>query len=460
MNSIPAHILLTAEVRFQDTPEDKAAHVKKLCINLPLPTICKELNADYQKTLRRYKALEEGKEWTGVGRPPLINYKDAISIHSMIKQKFRKKDCADYTDIANCLDDKYRKKLEKMAPEDREKYPPNLRKNYKYEASNRLQLNTKCPCTIDKDRYECATTKTIEYFFENTYTEEMCSGVPPQLCFNSDETSVEISKPRKIIIPPGEQEGHKVDKFHFSCHISAMVTINAAGDDFVPYIIVPLKNMPKDLTPLVAGGKIDIGGSDNGWINDECFECWAKKFIERVIEIRKTYHFDQKQKAILFLDGHCSRNNRHVMDIFKKANIEVIIFPPHLTHIMQPFDRVVARPLKDALPRIASHIIDEIDENEQEKISVVRTAEIQGFVDAHRIATTTHNCRIAFEACGLLPRNPEKILKNKNVHVSQKNFIQTDLVPNNAIKISGLCITSDDVRPLLRKKSPGKKSKK
>lgn len=94
---------MTAEVRFQNTLKDKDAHVKKLCISLPLPAICRKLNEDYQKTLRRYKALEEEKEWTGVRRPPLINYKDAISIHSMIKQKFRRKEWADYTDVCNLI---------------------------------------------------------------------------------------------------------------------------------------------------------------------------------------------------------------------------------------------------------------------------------------------------------------------------------------------------------------------
>lgn len=58
-----------------------------------------ELNADYQKNLRRYKALEE---WAGVEGSPLINCKDAISIHSMIKQNFLRKECADYTDVGNC----------------------------------------------------------------------------------------------------------------------------------------------------------------------------------------------------------------------------------------------------------------------------------------------------------------------------------------------------------------------
>ena len=43
-----------------------------------------------------------------------------------------------------------------------------------------------------------------------------------------------------------------------------MITINANGDDFQPYILVPLKYAPKDLLTATAAGKITIGGSLNG----------------------------------------------------------------------------------------------------------------------------------------------------------------------------------------------------
>jgi hypothetical protein len=50
------------------------------------------------------------------------------------------------------------------------------------------------------------------------------------------------------------------------------------------------------------------------------------------------------------------------MRSFKNAKIDVVIFPPHMTHIMQPFDRVIARPLKDCLGRIARAMINEVPE--------------------------------------------------------------------------------------------------
>lgn len=67
----------------------------------------------------------------------------------------------------------------------------------------------------EKNRNDCATTGTIEYFFNNTYSDEMCQGVPKQLCFNNDETSIEIGLPRKIFIPQGEKDGRKMTNLIF-----------------------------------------------------------------------------------------------------------------------------------------------------------------------------------------------------------------------------------------------------
>lgn len=455
---IPRHLLLTSEIRSQTTAEDKAAHVKFLDPNLKMTKICTELEADYQQSLRRYYALKNNRPWTGVGRPPFYDSTIIDDMNKDISMSYKKGNCTHYERLREIVDADYRSKIDQMEPEAREKFPKNLRKNYIYELSRQLKLNPKKPVIEEKDRNKCSTTETVHDFFEYTYTEEMIQDVPPQLILNADETSVEVSLPKKVLVPDKKQDAKSIDKFSISSHISAMITINATGDDFPPYVLIPLKNIPKDLLSSVASGKITIGGSPNGWMNDDCFEEWAKWLIQKVVNIRETYHFDKNRKAILFLDGHGSRNNFKVMKLFKSYHISVIIFPPHMTHIFQPFDRVIARPLKDCLSRIAKEIIDSINEESQDKTFVIRSTQIQALIDAHRVATTQKNCQKAFEACGLFPRDSDKILNHKSVKKSAQSFIHTDLNTGRPIKISGLCITSDEILPMLReKKSKTKK---
>ena len=450
--SIPRHILFSAEIRNLETPEDKAAHIKYRCESLTLAQICRELEADYKKATRRLNALKEGRKWYGVGRPPLVDKEAVKNTEKIIEQGYKKGDAVDYEVIRKKFEDHYAKKLASMTSEASEKYPPTLRKNYVYEIGKKYEFNTKTPLPAEQNRNECSTTGTVHYFFENTFTREFCEGVPPELFLNADETSVEVGLPRKVILPPGAKDGRKVDKFAAASHITAMITINATGDDFTPYVIVPLKRAPKDVSTLVASGKITLGGSPNGWMDDECFENWAIWFVDCVFEIREAYGHDRTQRAILLLDGHGSRNNSKVAKIFKDAYIDVIIFPPHMTHIMQPFDRVIARPLKDCLARIARELIEEYSPEDQSSVPVLRKVQIMSIIDAHRVATTTRNCRVAFAECGIYPYDPNKILKNKQVKNSTKNFIQTDTIPGPGFKISGKCITSDDVISCLKER--------
>ena len=451
---VPRQVLFSAEVRALKTPEEKAAFIMFNYKGYCLSRLCTSLKADYQRTRRRYLALKDGLEWHGVGRPPLVDKSALDETKDLVSKQFKISDPADYEDIRQTLENQYRQKLAAMTSETRQKYPSNLRKNYVYELSKKYEFNTKVPTEAEKNRNECSTSETVNYFFNNTFTPDLIEGVPPELFINADETSVEVGLPRKVILPPGETRADKVDKFGITSHISAMVTINATGDDFTPYLITPLKRLPKDILKLVTSGKINIGGSKNGWMDDECFAEWASWLISRVSEIREIYGYDPNTRAILLLDGHGSRNNSAVMRSFKKANIDVVIFPPHMTHIMQPFDRVIARPLKDCLGRIARAMISVIPENEQNSVPTIRLVQVRSLIDACRVATTVHNCQTAFSECGLFPYDPSKIFGNKQVRKSKQNFIQTETMAGPSFKISGRCITSADVLECLKTKSP------
>lgn len=71
-----------------------------------------------------------------------------------------------------------------------------------------------------------------------------------------------------------------------------------------------------------------------------------------------------------------------------------------MAHTFQPFDRVIARPLKDWLSRIAKEIIDSTNEENQYKQIVIQSSQIQATINAHQVATTQKNCQKAFEICG------------------------------------------------------------
>ena len=104
--------------------------------------------------------------------------------------------------------------------------------------------------------------------------------------------------------------------------------------------------------------------------------------------------------------------------MFKNNNICVIIFPSHMTHIIQQFDQVIAKQLKTALGQVARHILNDIDDNGKHQSKTIRYVQIQALIDAHRVAITQEKCRIAFDICGLFPRNQGKVISNKLIKKS------------------------------------------
>ena len=54
--------------------------------------------------------------WNGVGRLPLVGYKDVGNINDFIKRWYLMGDYTDYTIISEILENGYQKKLIKMTP--------------------------------------------------------------------------------------------------------------------------------------------------------------------------------------------------------------------------------------------------------------------------------------------------------------------------------------------------------
>ena len=110
---------------------------------------------------------------------------------------------------------------------------------YVYNVKKHLDFKAIKPTIVDKSRIKCSTSATIEHFFNNILTEELLNGIPSNLIFNADETHVEVGTPSKVIVSSNSTSGVRENKFENTSHITAMITINAAGDDFEIYVLIP-----------------------------------------------------------------------------------------------------------------------------------------------------------------------------------------------------------------------------
>lgn len=83
----------------------------------------------------------------------------------------------------------------------------------------------------------------------------------------------------------------------------------------------------------------------NGWMDTEKFKDW----FEHVFLV----HVDKLEgPKLLYLDGHKSHIDMELSLLASRNNVSILCLPPHATHILQPLDVGVFKPVKTAWAKI------------------------------------------------------------------------------------------------------------
>lgn len=89
--------------------------------------------------------------------------------------------------------------------------------------------------------------------------------------------------------------------------------------------------------------------TENGWMVESTFYDWlTKMFTPHVNKVRQDRAMNHDTKAVLFVDGHASHISVRIVEHAIENNIHIVKFPSHLTDKLQPLDKCVFGPLKDA----------------------------------------------------------------------------------------------------------------
>jgi len=84
--------------------------------------------------------------------------------------------------------------------------------------------------------------------------------------------------------------------------------------------------------------------SSSGWTSDSHGYEWLTRVFEPL-----TRPQDPTTRRLLIMDGHSSHVTANVIAFCIKNAIDLLILPPHTSHILQPLDVGVFAPLKRAL---------------------------------------------------------------------------------------------------------------
>ena len=108
--------------------------------------------------------------------------------------------------------------------------------------------------------------------------------------------------------------------------------ISATGRTIAPYMIMAGKRRMQNWfnNKLDQASIFDM--SESGFTNDRISVDWLKHFIQQ------TKSSLTALKKLLLYNGHSSHDTKEFKELAEKNNIILYMFPPHLTHVMQPLD--------------------------------------------------------------------------------------------------------------------------
>ena len=276
-------------------------------------------------------------------------------------------------------------------------------------------LRKKNAKNLSLHRAQCANAYQVAKFFKlyRTLLNKYDLNYKPFNIWNIDESGIpDMPKEQQVIGVTGEPTSQTVSGE--KPQNTTVMTYCCAGGLFMPpMVIFKGAKLDPDWYEAAPTG-YSIRTSPTGYINSKIFAAYGEKFIQ-FLKDKKLYN---KGKHLLLLDSHSSHSfNLHFMRYMKGHGVEVLCFPPHCTHLMQPLDDTPFANLKKAYQR---HIVDYNFKTSARKMNKVDFFRV--LVPAYTEAVTEKTVKSGFENTGIYPVNPKakKLLKTWPSLISDK----------------------------------------
>lgn len=204
----------------------------------------------------------------------------------------------------------------------------------------RYGLSLRVPENLSAYRASMANpTILADYYLKLDHlTTELGIKDMPDRIWNCDETGMSyVVKPGRVVTAIGKKYVYNRTYAERGETHTVLACICANGTWIPPMIIfkgvrwtdiLARDSLPNSLVKL----------SPKGWINTELFVEWFKFFISAI---------PPQRPIILLMDSHAAHIGPEVVELAKENRIYLLTFPAHCTHILQPLDVGVFKPLKD-----------------------------------------------------------------------------------------------------------------
>lgn len=210
--------------------------------------------------------------------------------------------------------------------------------DYFLNFKRRHGLSQKKPQSVEVARKRAADPFVISHYFE--LLQEVTHNVPPERIYNIDESSFCLDPSRVKVVGEKGKAAHRVTAGPGRENFTVLMGGSASGNKLPPLIIFKGKSiwdswMAK--TDEEFSG-ITYAATENGWMNSETFSNYFQRSFLPAI--------GKHRPAVLIYDGHSSHVSLEIIELAMKENVIILKLPPHTSHLLQPMDLAVFKPLK------------------------------------------------------------------------------------------------------------------
>ena len=277
------------------------------------------------------------------------------------------------------------------------------------------ELKKKNAKNLSIHRAECANAYQVAKFFQlyQSLLLQYELNNKPFNIWNINETGLpDIPREQKVVGVTGEAALQTVAG-EKPVNTTLLTYVSAGGLAMPPMVIFKGSKVDPDWREAAPSGYV-IRALKTGYIQSKLFAEYSEKFIQFLKEKK----LDKNGKYLLLLDSHSSHSfNLRFMQYMKAHDVEVLCFPPHCTHLMQPLDDVPFGGLKKAYQR---EILDYNFCFSAKKLSKLEFFRV--LVPAYTKSMSEKAIKAGFENCGIYPVNPKatKLLRTWPSLISDK----------------------------------------
>ncbi|XP_064292277.1 uncharacterized protein LOC135309805 [Plodia interpunctella] len=226
----------------------------------------------------------------------------------------------------------------------------------------------------------------------------------PDRIFNGDETGFSLCpKSGKVLGPKGYKNLFIIKKNNEKENITVLLVFSASGKLCPPLVIFPYVRPPKALVNNMPESWV-LGRSESGWMkSDVFFEYVTNDYNDWLIKN------NVKKPILLFIDGHKSHMTYALSEFCEANDIILYALPPNSTHMLQPADVSVFRPLKQNWKNI-------VKKSDQAVTKFNFCSILNNTLSQTELKDAIRN---GFRKCGLYPVNEDNVDYTKCVKDTQ-----------------------------------------